>query len=108
MEENENVENLAVENESNNTINDENTSSKAEMPSSENTQNEDNNLESEDINNTENSSDNSFKIVAGNGSEIEISPVHEHLNAMRPKTQDEKSKKRIIIPEVKKADSAGE
>ncbi len=42
-----------------------------------------------------------FEIIAGNGSEIEISPVGEYLNAMQPKTQDEKTKKQIVIPQVK-------
>ncbi|MEI3434300.1 MAG: hypothetical protein V8R26_04710 [Clostridia bacterium] len=42
-----------------------------------------------------------IEVVKGDGSELEFSPVYEHLNAAKPKTKDEK-KKNIIIPEVKK------
>lgn len=41
-----------------------------------------------------------IEIVNGNGTELEFSPVYEHLNSVKPKTKDEK-KKKIIIPEVK-------
>ena len=44
-----------------------------------------------------------IEIVTGDGSELEFSPVYEHLNAVKPKTKDEEEKKKkIIIPEVKK------
>lgn len=44
-----------------------------------------------------------IEIVNGDGSELEVSPVFEHLNAVKPKTKDEEEKKKkIIIPEVKK------
>ena len=47
--------------------------------------------------------ENEIEVVSGDGSEIEISPVYEHLNALKPKIADEKDKKKqIIIPEVKK------
>ena len=43
-----------------------------------------------------------IEIISGNGSELELSPVFEHLNVVKPKTKDEKEKKKkIIIPEVK-------
>lgn len=42
-----------------------------------------------------------IEIVKGDGSELEFSPVYEHLNVAKPKPKDEK-KKKIIIPEVKK------
>ena len=46
-----------------------------------------------------------IEIVNGDGSEIEVSPVYEHLNAVKPKTKDKEEKKeKIIIPEVKKKD----
>ena len=46
-----------------------------------------------------------IEIVAGNGSELEVSPVFEHLNAVKPKTKDKEEKKeKIIIPEVNKKD----
>ncbi|MBQ3145425.1 MAG: hypothetical protein IJB90_02460 [Clostridia bacterium] len=44
-----------------------------------------------------------IEIVSGDGSELEFSPVFEHLNAVKPKTKTEQEKKKkIIIPEVKK------
>ena len=44
-----------------------------------------------------------IEIVSGDGSELEFSPVYEHLNAVKPKPKDEEEKKKkIIIPEVKK------
>lgn len=44
-----------------------------------------------------------IEIVKGDGSELEVSPVFEHLNAVKPKTKDEEEKKeKIIIPETKK------
>ena len=39
-----------------------------------------------------------FEIVTGDGSEIEISPLKEHLNAIKPKIKGEKNKKKIVIP----------
>ncbi len=46
-----------------------------------------------------------IEIVTGDGSELEVSQVFEHLNAVKPKTKDEEKKKeKIIIPEVKKKD----
>ena len=44
-----------------------------------------------------------IEIVTGDGTELEFSPVFEHLNAAKPKTKSEEDKKKkIIIPEVKK------
>ena len=44
-----------------------------------------------------------IEVVAGDGTELEFSPVFEHLNAVKPKTKDEKEKKKnIIIPGLKK------
>lgn len=42
-----------------------------------------------------------IEIVSGNVTDLEISPVYEHLNAAKPKTSKE-NKKKIVIPEVKK------
>ena len=39
-----------------------------------------------------------IEIVTGDGSELDISEVHDHLSSLRPKTND---KKNIVIPEVK-------
>ena len=41
-----------------------------------------------------------LEIVTGDGSELNFSPVYEHLRALKPKPKEEKMKK-IIIPEVK-------
>lgn len=44
-----------------------------------------------------------LEVVTGDGSEIEVSPVYEHLNVLKPKTNNEsEKKKKIIIPGIKK------
>ena len=44
-----------------------------------------------------------IEVVTGDGSELEVSQVFEHLNALKPKLKEkEEKKKKIIIPEVKK------
>ena len=44
-----------------------------------------------------------IEIVTGDGTNLDFSPVYEHLNAVKPKTKDKEEKnKKIIIPEVKK------
>lgn len=43
-----------------------------------------------------------IEVVTGDGTNLEFSPVFEHLNVAKPKPKDEKEKKKkIIIPEVK-------
>ena len=42
-----------------------------------------------------------IEVVNGDGKELEISPVYEHLNIAKPKTKEEKNKK-IIVPQEKK------
>ncbi len=42
-----------------------------------------------------------IEVVSGDGTEIDISPVGEHLIAMKPKSKEENYKKNIVIPEVK-------
>jgi hypothetical protein len=42
-----------------------------------------------------------LEVVTGDGSNLDISPVYEDINATRPKPQDEKPKN-IVIPEEKK------
>ena len=44
-------------------------------------------------------SEEEIEIVNGNGNNLDISPVFEHLNVLKPKS---KSKKKLVIPEVKK------
>lgn len=41
-----------------------------------------------------------IEIVTGDGSELNISAVGEHLKSMKPKSKDEKSKKGIVIPQT--------
>ncbi len=41
-----------------------------------------------------------IKIVNGDGKDLDISPVYEHLNSAKPKMK--KDKKEIVIPEEKK------
>lgn len=48
-------------------------------------------------NNDENNKN--IEIVSGDGSNLEISPVYEHLNTGKPKC-DNKRPKNIIIPKV--------
>ena len=44
-----------------------------------------------------------IEIVTGDGSELDLSPVYEHLTSVKPKPKNENEKKKeIIIPEVKK------
>ena len=44
-----------------------------------------------------------IEVVAGDGSDLEFSPVYKHLTALKPKTKSENEKKKpIIVPEVKK------
>ena len=45
-----------------------------------------------------------YEVVSGDGSDLDISPVYEHLNVGRPKCNDKK-KKNIVIPKEKKTDS---
>ena len=44
--------------------------------------------------------ENDIKIVNGDGSDLEISPVYDHLNTVKPKAK--KDKQEIVIPEEKK------
>ena len=44
-----------------------------------------------------------IEVVTGDGKNLDVSPVFEHLNALRPKSKSkEEKKKKIIIPKVKK------
>lgn len=44
-----------------------------------------------------------IEVITGDGTELDFSPVYEHLNAVKPKTKDEnEKKKKIIIPGLKK------
>ena len=41
-----------------------------------------------------------IEIVSGNGSNLNISPVYNHLNAIKPKTEKPKD---IVVPKEKKS-----
>ena len=45
-----------------------------------------------------------IKVVSGDGSNLDISPVYQHINAAKPKNRDKKPKN-IIVPGQKKEDS---
>ena len=48
---------------------------------------------------------NKIEVVTGNGDDLEISPVYDHLSVAKPKSTDEKvNPKNIVIPKVKKID----
>lgn len=42
-----------------------------------------------------------IKVVSGDGSNLDISPVYQHINAAKPKNRDKKPKN-IIVPGQKK------
>lgn len=48
-----------------------------------------------------------LEVVSGDGSNLEISPVYEHLNAGKPKTAEDKPKN-IVIPKVNPSDKKKE
>lgn len=52
-------------------------------------------------NTNENSSNQEIEVVNGDGSELDVSPVYEHLNVLKPKSKEEDKKQNIIIPEVR-------
>ena len=42
-----------------------------------------------------------IEVVSGDGSNLDISPVYEHINAAKPKDRDKKPKN-IVVPGQKK------
>lgn len=49
-----------------------------------------------------------IEVISGDGSNLDISPVRDHLNAIRPKSKDEKDSQNIVIPEVKEPEKESE
>ncbi|MBQ2836010.1 MAG: hypothetical protein IJE68_04180 [Clostridia bacterium] len=45
-----------------------------------------------------------IEVVSGDGSNLDISPVYEHIDAAKPKNKDKKPQN-IVIPGQKKEDS---
>ena len=50
---------------------------------------------------SENKKNKRIEIVSGDGKGLDISPVHTHIPASKPKIE-EKDKEKIVIPEEKK------
>ena len=48
------------------------------------------------------SEDKKIEIVSGDENDLNISPVHDHISPMRPKSTDDKKPKNIVIPKEKK------
>ena len=48
----------------------------------------------------ENETKNELEVISGDGSNLEISPVYEHISAAKPKSKD-KNPKNIIVPKKK-------
>lgn len=46
-----------------------------------------------------------IKVVNGNGDELEISPVYDHLDIEKPDTN---KKKEIVVPKIKKTEEENE
>ena len=64
----------------------------------------------ENTNESNNNQEIEIEVVNGDGSELEVSPVYEHLNVLKPKSKEEDKKQNIIIPEAieKKTESNNE
>ena len=43
-----------------------------------------------------------IEIVSGDDSDLEISPVRNHISPLKPKNTDDKKPKNIVIPKEKK------
>lgn len=48
------------------------------------------------------SEDKKIEIVSGDDSELNISPVHDHISPIKPQNTDDKKTKNIVIPKEKK------
>ena len=55
----------------------------------------------ENTNENNNNQEIEIEVVNGDGSELDVSPVYEHLNILKPKSKEEDKKQNIIIPEVR-------
>ncbi|MCI8273265.1 MAG: hypothetical protein HFJ55_04195 [Clostridia bacterium] len=43
-----------------------------------------------------------IEVINGNGTNLVISPVYDHINAAKPKNKDKNTKKIVIPTEIKK------
>ena len=48
------------------------------------------------------SEDKKIEIVSGDDSDLEISPVHDHISSIKPQNTDDKKPKNIVITKKKK------
>ena len=48
------------------------------------------------------SEDKKIEIISGDDSDLNISPVHDHISPIKPQNTDEKKPKNIVIPKEKK------
>ena len=48
------------------------------------------------------SEDKKIEIVSGDDSDLDISPVHDHISPIKPQNTDDKKPKNIVIPKEKK------
>lgn len=55
----------------------------------------------ENANEKNNNGNQEIEVVNGDLDDLDVSPVYEHLNALKPKSKEEEKKQNIIIPEVK-------
>ena len=56
----------------------------------------------------ENDNKKEIEVVNGDGSNLEISPVYEHINAAKPKEGKDKKPKNIVIPGEKKQEDSND
>lgn len=45
--------------------------------------------------------DQELEVISGDGSELDVSPVYNHLNVIKPKTKTDEEKQEIVIPKTK-------
>jgi len=53
----------------------------------------------------ENENKKDIEIVSGDGSNLDISPVYEHIEAVKPKNKDKKPQNIVVPGQKKKEDS---
>ena len=54
------------------------------------------------------SEDKKIEIISGDDSDLNISPVHDHISPIKPQNTDEKKPKNIVIPKEKKEEDKKE
>ena len=54
------------------------------------------------------SEDKKIEIISGDDSNLEISPVSNHISPLKPQSTDDKKPKNIVIPKQKKEEEPNE